>query len=213
MRYTFYIKAFSTVVAGLALISCGAGGEDQGLEYAPNMYHSRAYEPLKQVTDPEAGTLAETLDRNHDGHGEYYSSNPLNPNHMNMRVPPEHTVRRTEDGFLPYRIPKDSIDLASRILKDPLPASEEVLQDGAELYGRFCDHCHGGAGTGADPGSVGEVFAGVPAYNSVAVRDLSEGHIFHVITYGKGRMGAHGSQISIEDRWKLVRYIQTLQKK
>ena len=33
-----------------------------------------------------------------------------------------------------------------------------------------------------------------------------------VITHGKGRMWGHGSQISIEDRWKIVKYVQTLQK-
>lgn len=59
---------------------------------------------------------------------------------------------------------------------------------------------------------VGEVFKGVTPYNSRAVKDKPEGHIFHVITNGKGRMGAHASQVSVEDRWKIVRFVQTLQK-
>ena len=37
---------------------------------------------------------------------------------------------------------------------------------------------------------------------------LPEGHIFHVITKGKGRMGAHGSQIPAESRWKIVHYVK-----
>ena len=40
---------------------------------------------------------------------------------------------------------------------------------------------------------------------------MTEGHIFHTITHGRGRMNAHGSQIDIADRWKIVRYVQTLQ--
>ena len=88
--------------------------------------------------------------------------------------------------------------------------SEEVLKEAKVLYDRYCVHCHGDKGMG--DGSVGKVYKGVTAYNSRSVKDKPEGHIFHVITHGKGRMWGHGSQISIEDRWKIVKYVQTLQK-
>jgi len=192
----------------LIITGCGAGGDDQGLEYAPNMYHSVPYEPLSQITDKDAGNAAEFLRSNDDDHGEYYNSNPLNPSEMTMRVPPANTVPRTK--YLPYRIPKDSLTVAAAV-ENPLPDTEAILDDGEVLYERFCDHCHGANGLGAEEGSVGEVFAGVPSYTSAAVKNVSGGHIFHVITHGKGRMGAHGSQISAEDRWKIVRYVQTLQ--
>jgi mono/diheme cytochrome c family protein len=42
---------------------------------------------------------------------------------------------------------------------------------------------------------------------------ISEGHIFQVITNGAGLMQPHGSQVSPEDRWKIARYVKTLQKK
>ncbi len=38
--------------------------------------------------------------------------------------------------------------------------------------------------------------------------DFTEGHIFHTITYGYGKMGPHASQISEKERWKIVYYIQ-----
>ncbi len=205
-----YLHTAFAFFSGLAMVACGASGNDQGLEYAPNMYHSVPYEPLTQIKDKDAGNAAELLDSNDDGHGEYYNSNPLNPSEMTMRVPPANTVPRGK--YLPYRIPKDSLELASRIMENPLPDSEIIVKQGKELYERFCDHCHGAKGQGAEAGSVGEVFAGVPSYTSAALKDVSGGHIFHVITNGKGRMGAHGSQISVEDRWKIVRYVQTLQK-
>ena len=204
----YFYTAF-TLITGMLIAGCGASGNDQGLEYAPNMYHSVPYEPLSQITDEEDGTAAEFLGSNDDGHGEYYNSNPLNPNRMTMRVPPANTVPRTK--YLPYRIPKDSLALAAATMENPLPASEAVLDEGKILYERFCDHCHGPKGQGAEAGSVGEVFAGVPSYSSAALKNVSGGHIFHVITHGKGRMGAHGSQISVDDRWKIVRYVQTLQ--
>jgi len=39
--------------------------------------------------------------------------------------------------------------------------------------------------------------------------ELTEGKMFHTITYGKGLMGSHSSQLNKEERWKLVHYIRT----
>lgn len=204
-----HIKFASLFAVGAALTACGAEGDDQGLEYAPNMYHSVAYEPLKQITDESAGNMTELFDSNNDNHGEYYNSNPLNPYRMTMRVPPANTVPRSEKGYLPYRIPKDSLDLAARTMKNPLPKTDEVLAEGQILYGRFCDHCHGGAGQ-AD-GAVADKYPGIANLTGAAYQNITEGHIFHVITWGKGLMQPHGSQIQPEDRWKIARYVKKLQ--
>ena len=96
------------------------------------------------------------------------------------------------------------------LLVNPLDSSAEVVAQGKALYGRFCSHCHGDNGT--EPGLVGEVLGGVTSYTSMAVVDKPGGHIFHVITMGKGRMGSHASQLSPEERWQIVRYVQVLQK-
>jgi hypothetical protein len=50
-----------------------------------------------------------------------------------------------------------------------------------------------------------------PAYNGGALKNLTEGKMFHTITYGKGLMGSHSSQLTKEDRWKVIQYIQELQ--
>ena len=195
---------FNTFII-IILASCSAKNDDPGVEYAPNMYHSVPYEPLSQVKDEEIGSW---LDSNpDDGHAEFYNSNPYNPYGMTMREPVENTVRR--GSSLPYRLPKDSLELSASV-KSPIDDSEDVLKEAKVLYDRYCVHCHGEKGMG--DGSVGKVYKGVTAYNSRAVKDKPEGHIFHVITHGKGRMWGHGSQISIEDRWKIVKYVQTLQK-
>lgn len=191
----------------IVFVGCKTSGNDTGVEYSPQMYHSVPYEGLSQIKNKDAGAW---LSSREDGLGEFYNSNPNNPHEMNMRIPPENTVPRTRDGFLPYRLPKDSLAYAAQYVKSPLAPSEAIIAEGKVLYTRFCWHCHGDTGQGDGP--VGKVFLGVTAYNSRAVKDASEGHIFHVITHGKGRMGGHGSQISIEERWKIVQYVQTLQK-
>jgi mono/diheme cytochrome c family protein len=170
------------------------------------MYHSVPYEPLKQITDPSAGSAFS--DRS-DGYGEFYNSNPNNPHTMNMRPPVPNTVRRSPDGLLPYRVPKDSFDYAANYVHNPLDSTTEIVAQGKELYTVFCAPCHGDQGKG--DGLVGQVYKGVAAYNVGRVKELPEGHIFHTITHGRGRMGAHGSQIDVLDRWKIVRYVQVLQ--
>ncbi len=199
-------KLYTVVVLGgvAALVGCKADGDFQGLEYAPNMYHSVAYEPLKQIKDKDAGKWVNSSE---DDIGEYYSSNPNNPYEMNMREPVPNTVRRGK--FLPYRIPKDSVALAARTLVNPLDSTAEVIAEGKRLYGIFCTHCHGD--DGQTPGLVGEKYLGVPSYTSPAVKNLNQGHIFHVLSRGIRRMPSHASQLSIEERWQIARYVQVLQ--
>jgi len=201
---------FLGISTATLLAACGAGGNDQGTEYAPNMYHSVAYEPYSQITDKEAGRWLTSIEYS-DGHAEFYNSNNLNPHRMNMREPVANTVSRNKNGWLPYRVPDDStgLRLAGKIVS-PLDSSAAIVTEGKALYEMYCDHCHGAKGEG--DGKVADKYAGVPNYKSDALKKISEGHIFHVITYGKGLMKPHGSQVSTEDRWKIARYVKSLQK-
>ena len=197
-------KTLVILLIGSLVVGCTAKGEDPGVEYAPQMYHSTAYEPLTQITDEEIGSW---LDSNSgDTHGEFYNSNPYNNFDMTMRIPAAGTVPRGK--YLPYRVEKDDVATAA-LTVNPYEGNADIVPQGKALYERFCTHCHGGTGQG--DGLVGEVFLGVVAYNVGATKDLPAGHIFHVITHGIRRMGAHGSQLSEDERWKIVTYVQTLQ--
>lgn len=196
------------LAAALLLAGCKAGGDYQGLEYAPNMYHSVAYEPLTQITDEGYGVMVNSLD---NGRGEYYNTNKFNPFAMNMRLPAPNTVRRTANGWLPYRGANDTtgLRLASKLVS-PLQDTPAILDQGKLLYEINCKHCHGAKGAG--DGKVADKYPGVANLTGDAIKGVTEGHIFHVITYGKGLMGAHGSQVSEEERWKIARYVKQLQK-
>ena len=224
-------KMFLGISAAALLTACGAGGNDQGTEYAPNMYHSVAYEPYSQITDWDAGRWLTSIDYKRpdttykEGHAEFFNSNLLNPHRMNMREPAPNTVPRNKHNWLPYRLGKDSLAFAAATLKNPLDSTAQVVADGKILYETYCDHCHGAKGKGDGKVGGGGVFvevngekkerstyAGVANLTGDALKNISEGHIFHVITHGKGLMWAHGSQISPEDRWKIAKYVKTLQK-
>jgi mono/diheme cytochrome c family protein len=183
------------------------------------MYHSVAYEPYTQIVDEDAGRWVTSIDYP-DGHAEYFNSNKFNPNRMNMRESAPNTVSRNKNGWLPYRLGKDSLAYASAHMKNPLDSTAEIIASGKALYEMYCDHCHGPKGAGDGKVAAGVKidgvqkgnYNGVPDYRSDALKNISEGHIFHVITHGKGLMWAHGSQISPEDRWKIAKYVKTLQK-
>lgn len=188
------------VVAGL--MSCGSDPNDTGTEFAPNMYHSVGYEPMSQSQG---------------------DSNTINPLGMNMRLPVKGTVSRKrytgsdslKQAFLAQEmiaktIPNDSISYSEKSLYNPIAATPENIEAGKTQYERFCQHCHGEAGKG--DGLVAKAYKGVPVYSSDALKTMNDGHIYHVITHGKGRMWPHGSQISSENRWKIVLYVHELQK-
>lgn len=185
-------KFFLLAVISTAFTACvDKDPQDPGVEYASQMYHSIPYDPYSQI-DPNA--------YNADG--------------LNMRLPVAGTVSRQMNGedlsiemSLNYPFAKDSLEYASKVLKNPLSMSDtSVMSQGKDLYNKYCQHCHGEAGDGQGP--VAKKYGGVANLKSVA--DKTEGHIYHVITMGKGRMWAHGSQILPKDRWKIVTYVNTL---
>ncbi len=139
---------------------------------------------------------------------ETYASNPVTPDGKTLQAPPDGTVPR---GFLPYHYGTtlQEAERAGRELTNPFPTSTEVLARGKKVYETFCLVCHGPEGKGDGP--LIPKFPNPPSFTSKAIREYPEGRIYHVITRGFGLMASYASQIRPEDRWKVVRYVQTLQ--
>ncbi len=172
--------------AAVSMVGCSNGPNDTGTQYAPQMYDDPAYEALKQV--------------------DY---NKINPGRQNVRVPAKNTIPRGKLAYFNHIPKNDSLNQADA-LKNPLVANEQVLEEGQVLYERFCQHCHGAEGKG--DGKVGVVYKGVANLQSDNLKAASMGHIYHVITNGKGRMLPHGSQVTPDERWKIALYVKnTLQ--
>ncbi|MEM6641557.1 MAG: cytochrome c [Bacteroidota bacterium] len=202
-----FYKGAILLALGIIISSCAAGPDKTGVEYAPQMYHTTPYEPLTQITDESSGSWLDSNEE--DGHGEFYNSNPYNPHKMTMRKPVANTIKR--GTILQTDFQKEELAMAASTWKSPFDSlqNEEVIKQGQALYDRFCEHCHGEKGAG--DGLVAEKYAGVANLNGAAYLEITEGHIVHVITYGKGLMGAHGSQISLEDRWRIAKYVKDMQ--
>jgi cytochrome c5 len=197
MKNTTFISAILTLLVMVGG-GCKRGHNSTNVEFAPNMYDAVGYEPYRQIR-----------------------ANTINAYGLNMREPARGTVARanyqtkfgsgdsTVTDLMVYNIPKDSIAVAERVLHNPIPNSEKTLEEGKVLYGRYCIHCHGEGGKG--DGLVGKEYKGVPNYSADTYKNMNDGHIFHVITNGKGRMWPHGSQMTPEERWKIVQFVHKLQ--
>ena len=172
------------------VISCGDNSKP-GLDYMPDMKNSRAYE-----TYAEHGNLA---DKNIT-----YNNRPV-----------AGTVSRGEE--LPYHLPNDSTGYAqSAGYPDPLPRLNETEMEEAErLYLINCAICHGTALDGNGPlykGGTGP-FAAKPAdlIGDAKIAALSEGTLYHVMTYGKNLMGSYASQLNRKQRWMVAQYVKSKQ--
>jgi mono/diheme cytochrome c family protein len=44
-----------------------------------------------------------------------------------------------------------------------------------------------------------------------AMKTMTEGTMFHSVTYGKGQMGSYASQLNTHQRWEVIAYIKSKQ--
>ena len=176
--------AFISVVVFLS--SCG-GDSDPGYEFMPNMYRSPSLET--------------------------YGENTING--MNAQLPVEGTIARGHLLTFNYDGTLEGYLLAGKEAVNPIEDNKKTRAEGKALYGMFCEHCHGETGTG-DGTIKHAIYSAVPHYNDekllrragVPMNELKAGHMFHAITYGLNAMGPHASQVTEEERWLIVNYVQ-----
>ena len=192
--YTILLFAISVLIA-----SCSRTPQDTGRTFFTDMMDSQAYE-----------------------------SNTTNPNFEDGRtdrVPVEGTIARgmlaevknneqeaCHNSYLHkryYTNDFEGYEKAGVELKNPIELSDEVLAEGKKIYKIYCEVCHDAKGTGK--GTIVETgaFPPVPNY-SLLLTNKPDGKLFHAITYGKNLMGSYSAQLTVEDRWKVIYYIQNL---
>jgi len=173
----------AAVVAALCIAACAGRSEKRSYEYTNDMIRSSAYRSFS----PNAAT----------GDG------------LTLRHPVPGTVAR---GYQPfdYGAGPDEAERAGRELRNPLPIDEATLHGGRELYETYCAICHGMQGRG--DGRIADRIPAPPSYLSQRLMEMPAGRILHVIARGAGRMPSYASQTSAEERWKIVAYVQLLQR-
>ena len=137
---------------------------------------------------------------------ETYSEHDVFKGGVEAQVPAKGSIKR---GFVPYEIPNtpEGDALAKATLKSPFDPTTINQDKAKDLYTVYCAICHGEKGDGKGNLVVKEKFLGVPNYKD---REITDGSIFHVITYGLNSMGSHANQLSQEERWMVADYVLKL---
>lgn len=201
------LAAFAVVAAVVA--GCGNDGNDTGWEYAPNMHHSDANNGFQYTVR---------------GDGTY--KNRIFKDGMNAQKPVAGTLPRSESwmvggAYEAYHVPNTAegyafadanVKMPEAIAKDSAKAAKE----GKVLFERFCAVCHGTTGNGDGSIVAQGAYPALPPYVKKFKGDdtglISEGRMFHTITYGKNNMGSYASQVTPAERWKIIAYLKTFQK-
>jgi len=92
----------------------------------------------------------------------------------------------------------------------PFPITREVLLRGQERFRIYCSVCHGRLGDGNGM-IVQRGLTPPPSFHIERLRQVSDGHIYNVISNGYGQMFSYNDRVGPEDRWMIVAYIRALQ--
>lgn len=180
----------------IILAGCG-GNKEPGRIYMPDMAYSRGVETYSEHD------AVFTRDVNAVG-GKLIFYNAM---------PPKGTMKRGE--LSPYTLPNDSNGYKmSAAIKNPFDSLAKAdMAEAGRLYNINCAICHGATGAANGPLSTGGHIGGVANLTADAYVKMSDGTMFHSVTYGKGIMGSYASQLSRAQRWMIIKYIRTLQPK
>lgn len=149
-------------------------------EFFPNMYQSVGYET--------------------------YAESDAFRNGQEGQLPAKGSIKR---GFVPYDYQNSTAgyDAAKLNSKSPLDSLENDTEKAKELYNIYCAICHGEKGNGKGYLVEREKILGVPSY---ADREITEGSIYHITTYGINSMGAYSNQLNQKERWIVANYVMKL---
>jgi len=183
----------AAILSVVMMISCNNIRRSPGRAYMPDMAYSRAYE-----------TYASTEDLQKKGIN--YTSMPVTG-----------TFARGDSLFV-YPYNNDSAGYAQSVaVKNPLPQLDaKQYLEASRLYLVNCGICHGEKldgngplykdGEGPFPNKPAKL-VGDPKYDA-----MTEGTMFHSLTYGRNSMGSYTAQLNATQRWMIIHYIKEKQK-
>jgi mono/diheme cytochrome c family protein len=199
MKRITYISAIF-ILSIVTITSCDDVRRETGSIYMPDMAYSRAYESYGK-----RDSVKFTANLDNIGEGKIFYNN----------LPPAGTIKRGE--LFPYTLPNDSVGYKlSDAVKNPFDTivmSKAQMGEAGRLFNVNCAICHGAKGAGNGPIAAAGHIGGVANLTTDAYIKMTDGMMFHSLTYGKNNMGSYASQITKEQRWMIVKYIRTLQPK
>lgn len=173
-------------------VSCNKVRRSPGRAYMPDMAYSRAYETY---------ATTEALQKE----GIHYNAMPVTG-----------TFARDEMNWQ-YPYANDSAGYAnSKNVVNPLPKLDaKQYMEASRLYLVNCAICHGDKLDGNGPlyKDGDGPFPAKPAalLGDAKYMSMTEGTMYHSVTYGLNTMGSYASQMNPEQRWMVIHYIKEKQ--
>ena len=141
-----------------------------------------------------------------------FAANPNFTDGKTLREPVRGTIPR---GMLPlhYDASAESARRAGEELRAPRNTQDSAaVERGERVFLNFCLPCHGATAAGDGP----VIARGYPAPPSLLAPNalaMKDGQMFHLLTFSQKNMPGYARQISREDRWKVIAYVRSVQKK
>jgi cytochrome c553 len=182
------------VMAIIVVLSSCHNKRLPGSIYMPDMAYSRTFESYSQLDSTKF-----TNDMFGKGGNKIFFN----------AMPPAGTIKRGE--LFPYTLPNDSNGYKmSAAVPNPIDfMTGKELSEAGRLFNVNCAICHGEKGTANGP--LSSKIGAIANLTLDLYKAMPDGTMFHSITYGKNNMGSYASQLSREQRWKVIKYIRTLQ--
>ena len=158
-----------------------------------------------------------------------YSPNPNFADGKTLQSPVEGTIARGQPPLHLTSSPQDALRAAETLtpprsaaggqmgIANTGPArfeeSEAKAEErGAAVFASFCQPCHGTSGRG-DGLVVARGYPAPPSLFADNARNMKDGQMFHVVTFGQKNMPGYAAQVTREDRWNAIAYVRSLQAK
>jgi mono/diheme cytochrome c family protein len=101
----------------------------------------------------------------------------------------------------------------ARKLKNPVVATPAALAQGKQVYAKHCENCHGENGDGKGQKAPELSTAPTNFTNASQMESRKDGEFFYRITKGRRPMPAFEDKLTEVERWEVVDYIRTFERK
>jgi mono/diheme cytochrome c family protein len=127
-----------------------------------------------------------------------FEENPNFADGLTLRAPVPGTIPR---GWTP---PGDT---------NPFSADDRAaMERGAAVFTNFCQPCHGANAQGQGP-VVLRGFPPPPPLTRGQTQGKTDAELYEVVTKGIITMPSYASQLSYDDRWKVILYVRSLRRR
>ncbi len=100
---------------------------------------------------------------------------------------------------------------SAKKMKNPVKPTKASIQNGKEIYEKKCTLCHGVKGDGKGPASAG-LNPKPTNFRESHGEKMTDGEHFWKITTGREGMPSFAKDLTEEERWHVINYVNTFMK-